>query len=91
MVKRDLPSGEAGWMVVHFMLDQRKPFGFPYLCKGPAIKGSGGKGLENVGVTDYLYLLATGEQGYFEAGKSAFTPFVGYLRRSGRHTGLELG
>jgi hypothetical protein len=25
-------------VVVHFMLDQRKPFGFPYLGKSSAIK-----------------------------------------------------
>jgi hypothetical protein len=30
-------------MVVHFMLDQRKPFGFPFLCKSTAIEESGGK------------------------------------------------
>jgi hypothetical protein len=29
------------------MLDKRKPFGFPYLGKSSAIKGSGGKGEEN--------------------------------------------
>jgi hypothetical protein len=39
----ELSSETASDAVVQFMLDKRKPFGFPYLGKGSAIKEAVGK------------------------------------------------